>query len=144
MKQEIKIQKKLSHSHIIKLINFFEDKYFIYLILEYASCGTLHQYIRKKKTLSEIDAFKFFFQICLALNYIHQHNIMHRDIKVFFYKSMKKIIFSLKISCWILKGMSNSVILDYVQRIIPQKSEFQLYLFNFFFFKKKDKPFVEL
>lgn len=36
LKREIKIQRKLAHTHIIKLFSYFEDKEAVYLILEYA------------------------------------------------------------------------------------------------------------
>ena len=84
MKQEIKIHKKLNHPHIIKLYSFFEDKYFIYMILEYAENGTLYNYMKKRKVLTESEAFIFFFQTCLGIDYLHKHDVMHRDLKVLY------------------------------------------------------------
>lgn len=48
LKREIKIQKKLSHPHTVKLHHFFEDKVNVYLVLEYAENGSLFSYLRKK------------------------------------------------------------------------------------------------
>lgn len=93
MKQEIKIHKKLNHLHIIKLYNFFEDKYFIYMILEFAEKGNLFNYIKKNKKLTESEALVFFWQICSGIDYLHKHDVMHRDLKVnsiFFKKNNKK------------------------------------------------------
>ena len=82
LKNEIKIQKKLSHPNIIKLKKFFEDKDNVYLILEYAEKGSLEAYLKKKNKLEEKEAFVFFFQTCLGLKYLHGKNVIHRDIKV--------------------------------------------------------------
>jgi serine/threonine protein kinase len=36
LKREIKIQRKLQHTHVTKLFHYFEDKENVYLVLEYA------------------------------------------------------------------------------------------------------------
>lgn len=81
VRQEIKIQRRLGHPHCLRLIDFFEDKKNVYLILELAHKGNLYQYLRKKKKLEEKEAFIYFFQSCLGLDYLHSNNIIHRDIK---------------------------------------------------------------
>lgn len=53
----------------------------VYLILDYAENGNLYLYHQRKKHLSDAEIFKFFYQTCLAVDYIHKSNIMHRDIK---------------------------------------------------------------
>jgi len=81
IKSEIKIQKKLNHPHVIKLLEYFEDKENVYLILEYAQKGTLGSYLKKKKKLPENEAFIFFFQTCVGLDYLHKKGVVHRDLK---------------------------------------------------------------
>jgi serine/threonine protein kinase len=81
LKREVKIQKRLDHPHVIKLYHFFEDKENVYLILEYAEKGSLFRYLRKKKKLSEEEAFIFFFQTCSGIDYLHKKNVLHRDLK---------------------------------------------------------------
>ena len=83
LKYEVKIQKKLDHPHIIKLYNFFEDTSNAYLILEYAKNGSLFDYLKKKKKLSESEAFIYFLQTSVAIDYLHKKGIMHRDIIVY-------------------------------------------------------------
>ena len=82
LKREIKIQKKLVHPHIVKLIHYFEDKENVYLILEYAENGSLLRYLKKKGKFTEYEAFVYFFQTCLGIDYLHKKNIIHRDLKV--------------------------------------------------------------
>ena len=51
----------LNHPHIIKLNHIFEDNENIYISLEYAKNGSLFNYLKQKKKLTENEAFVFFF-----------------------------------------------------------------------------------
>ena len=80
---EINIQSKISHPNIIKLYNYFKDKENknIFLILEYASKGTLFDYIRFKNGLDESISFYYFIQSVNAIYFLHKNKIIHRDLK---------------------------------------------------------------
>ena len=78
---EINIQSRIYHQNIVRLLNVKENEDNIYLIMEYASNGSLYQYIRKKKYLSEEESFKFFSQIINAIYFLHKNDFIHRDIK---------------------------------------------------------------
>jgi serine/threonine protein kinase len=82
VKREIRIHKRLNHPNVIKLWHYFEDKTHIYLVLEYAVGGNLVELIRKRWKLPENDAFNYFFQTCLGMDYLHKNSIIHRDLKV--------------------------------------------------------------
>ena len=56
----------------------------MFIVLDYAENGNLYSLLHKKKKFSEPDAFIFFYQTALALNYLHQNDIVHRDLKVYF------------------------------------------------------------
>lgn len=79
----------MSHPNILKLYEYFEDKEFAYLVLQFAPKGSLADYLCKKfknsaepiKKLSEKEAFYFFIQTCLGLDYLHKNHILHRDLK---------------------------------------------------------------
>lgn len=79
--REVEIHKRLKHENIIRLINYFEDDVNLYLILEYASKGSLFHLIKKKKYLTEDEAFFFFVQACAGIYFLHSIGLIHRDIK---------------------------------------------------------------
>ncbi len=54
----------------------------VYIVLEYAKFGNLFYYLHKYKRFSEIEAFKFFYQSTQAIKYMHDRNLVHRDLKV--------------------------------------------------------------
>jgi serine/threonine protein kinase len=50
--------------------------------MEYVCCGDLLSFVRKRSKLNETTAKFIFRQIIEALQIIHSHNIVHRDIKL--------------------------------------------------------------
>jgi len=81
LKNEIEIHKHLVHENIIKMLGYIESNKSMYIIMEYASAGSLFQLIRRRGKLSEKEAFFFFTQTCSAIHFLHSQNLMHRDIK---------------------------------------------------------------
>uniref|UniRef100_A0AC35UDF3 Aurora kinase n=1 Tax=Rhabditophanes sp. KR3021 TaxID=114890 RepID=A0AC35UDF3_9BILA len=71
----------LRHPNILRLHGYFYDDLRIYIVLEYASRGTLFHYLQKQKLLKESIAAKFLYQLGDALDYCHQLGVIHRDIK---------------------------------------------------------------
>ena len=78
---EINIQGRINHPNIIRLYNFYKYNNNCYLILEYASQGTLFDMIRKKSGFTERIAFYYFIQTLNAIYFLHLHSIIHRDLK---------------------------------------------------------------
>ena len=81
--REIRIMSSLSHPNIIKLYQHFEDSSFFYLVMELAENGTLRDKISIISPLCESDIQSYFWQILMAVEYLHSHvpPIIHRDIK---------------------------------------------------------------
>ena len=83
IKFETKIMKRLSKSNnIVKFFETYETKKHICIVMEYICAGDLLSYIKKRGKLQEPVAKFIFKQIILALKFIHENNIVHRDIKL--------------------------------------------------------------
>ena len=82
-RREVFIMYELSHPHIIKLFNHFEDEKFFYLIMELAEGGNLFHKLYREKCFLERNAAQYFREVVLAVEYLHSHvpAIIHRDIK---------------------------------------------------------------
>ena len=79
---EIKLHKKLHHLNIVNFEHFFEDKENVYILLELCSNQTLNELVKRRKRLTEIEVQCYTLQIIKALKYIHNHRIIHRDLKL--------------------------------------------------------------
>ena len=83
IKQETSIMETLSKSkNIVKIFETYETKKHICIVMEYICAGDLLTYIKKRSKLTEPVAKFIFKQIILAIKYIHDNNIIHRDIKL--------------------------------------------------------------
>ncbi|CAH1281161.1 unnamed protein product [Diabrotica balteata] len=79
--REVDIMKRLDHPHIIKLYQVMETKNMIYLVSEYASQGEIFDYIARYGRMTEDQSRNKFWQILSAVEYCHNRNIVHRDLK---------------------------------------------------------------
>ncbi|XP_048232785.1 serine/threonine-protein kinase tricornered isoform X4 [Ricinus communis] len=66
---------------IVKLYCSFQDEEFLYLIMEYLPGGDMMTLLMRKDTLTEDEARFYVAETVLAIESIHKHNYIHRDIK---------------------------------------------------------------
>ncbi|CAL1261352.1 unnamed protein product [Larinioides sclopetarius] len=81
---EVSILSKCKHKHIIRYKDaVIETDLTLSIVMEYAEGGDLYSAIMKQRGVpfSEHRIISWFIQICLALQYIHYQNILHRDLK---------------------------------------------------------------
>lgn len=82
---EINILSKMDHPSIIKLFEVFEDKRYVYLVMEACEGGELFDKIIDKlqndTIFTEREAAKLFKQVISAVCYCHKEGICHRDLK---------------------------------------------------------------
>ncbi|KAJ6911262.1 serine/threonine-protein kinase tricorner-like [Populus alba x Populus x berolinensis] len=66
---------------IVKLYCSFQDEEYLYLIMEYLPGGDMMTLLMRKDTLTEDEARFYVGETVLAIESIHKHNYIHRDIK---------------------------------------------------------------
>ncbi|OIW18731.1 hypothetical protein TanjilG_13483 [Lupinus angustifolius] len=66
---------------IVKLYYSFQDIEHLYLIMEYLPGGDIMTLLMREETLTETVARFYIAQSVLAIESIHKHNYIHRDIK---------------------------------------------------------------
>lgn len=91
LKQEVEIYLSVDHPNIARLIDVYEWDEGIALIMEFCSGGELQQRW-ETEAYEEHDVIEATKQMLYAVNYLHAHNICHRDLKLenFLYESPKK------------------------------------------------------
>lgn len=80
LKVEATILKTLSHPYIVRYIDSFEENNVFYLVIEYVK-GKDMKTLFNKRPATEPQVRTYSEQLLGALEYLHNQNIIHRDIK---------------------------------------------------------------
>ena len=79
---EIKIHKSVHHDNIVNFEHYFEDYENVYILMELCTNQTMHELLKRRKNLTELEVQYYIFQLIKALKYLHQLKIIHRDLKL--------------------------------------------------------------
>ena len=82
LSNQISIQKFCQHPNISKLITYFKEERFTYIITDYINGTTLYNYLQNKNFIfEEKKVCELIQEILFAIYYLHSYGIIHRDIK---------------------------------------------------------------
>ena len=81
LSREGRLISNLVHPNIIKIYSFYTYENYLYNVMEFAKGGELTQLINSKEPIPEPRIKDIFKQIYNAVQYIHNKNIIHRDLK---------------------------------------------------------------
>lgn len=78
---EVAIMNQLDHAHIIKVVDFFEEKDYFYIIMELMPGGDVFDRIISMNHYTEADARDLAMLLLQTVAYMHESGIAHRDLK---------------------------------------------------------------
>mmetsp|Transcript_25178 Transcript_25178/g.65707 ORF Transcript_25178/g.65707 Transcript_25178/m.65707 type:complete len:724 (+) Transcript_25178:96-2267(+) len=80
--REAKLMRQLSHPNLVRFKEEFCEKGNLYIVMQFCQGGDLNQKLRRQKELlPEWQVMEWTVQVALALQYLHEHRILHRDLK---------------------------------------------------------------
>ncbi|XP_033874434.3 hormonally up-regulated neu tumor-associated kinase homolog A [Acipenser ruthenus] len=82
MKREPRIHQMIKHPNIVQLYETLETENSYYMVMELCLGGDLMDKICDRKKLEEREVRKYTRQIMSAVEHMHRHGIVHRDLKI--------------------------------------------------------------
>ncbi|XP_031364366.1 testis-specific serine/threonine-protein kinase 3-like isoform X2 [Apis laboriosa] len=75
--REIEVVKGLKHPNLIRFLQAIETTHRVYIIMEYAQCGSLLDIIRRDTFIDEFRSRRWFRQLLEAIDYCHGRGVVH-------------------------------------------------------------------
>ncbi|KAL0422948.1 UNVERIFIED_CONTAM: Serine/threonine-protein kinase STY46 [Sesamum latifolium] len=80
--QEVYIMRKVRHKNVVQFIGACTRPPNLCIVTEYMSGGSVYDYLHKQKGTFKLPALlKVGIDVSKGMNYLHQNNIIHRDLK---------------------------------------------------------------
>lgn len=79
--KEANILSAVHHPHIVNVLEVFEENNTAYIVMEYIKGCSLKYMLDKEGVLAENKVLKYVHQVGNALDFVHDKNIVHLDIK---------------------------------------------------------------
>jgi WD40 repeat protein len=78
---EAQLGARVDHPHVIRIYDFEEAEGRLYLVMEYASGGSLARRLRNTGPLPVTEATRLILQAAAGLEALHRLSVVHRDVK---------------------------------------------------------------
>ncbi|KAK3748438.1 hypothetical protein QZH41_017310, partial [Actinostola sp. cb2023] len=82
LEREVLIMKRIEHDHLIHLEELYETSKRMYLVMELCDAGGLEKLLEQKKRFTEKETLTVIQQLTSAVAYLHDLDIVHRDLKL--------------------------------------------------------------
>lgn len=79
--REARVLAKLDHPNILPVYDYGEQNNSAYIVMPYLAGGSLRDRLQKERVISIAESIHLISQVLKALQYAHDHGLIHRDIK---------------------------------------------------------------
>lgn len=84
--QEAKLLSRFDHPNVINLMTSFFAAGTLHIVMDFAEDGDLGSLLKERVAqgdglLPEDAVLGYFVQLCLAMQHVHEHKVLHRDLK---------------------------------------------------------------
>ena len=81
IEKELEIHRELKCPYIVELIDYFKENGCVYMVMEYVPNGNVFKFLTTYNPLSDYHVGRIWTQTALAIEYLHNREILMRDIK---------------------------------------------------------------
>ena len=78
--RESELARQLVHPNIVRTFDAGQSNGLYYLVMEYLEGATLEEVLHDRHILTPLETARIGFFVCLALQHLYEHQIVHRDI----------------------------------------------------------------
>jgi calcium-dependent protein kinase len=82
LQQQINVMKAADHPNLVKLYGTYSEGGKVHIILQFCAGGSVMDRIRKDGQFGEATAAKYFKQMLRSAQYMHNQDVIHRDLKL--------------------------------------------------------------
>eukprot|EP00187_Rhodella_violacea_P014060 CAMPEP_0184711642 /NCGR_PEP_ID=MMETSP0314-20130426/2288_1 /TAXON_ID=38298 /ORGANISM="Rhodella maculata, Strain CCMP 736" /LENGTH=584 /DNA_ID=CAMNT_0027173843 /DNA_START=56 /DNA_END=1807 /DNA_ORIENTATION=- len=79
--REIYISTSVQHPNLVQAFDIFENADYLFIVMEFCDGGPLYNVLAMQAKFSEKDAAEAMHQIISGVQYLHDHGVVHRDLK---------------------------------------------------------------